>query len=270
MKIAVLGAAGMLGRRVAEELHKGNHEVHLYARGPAFDLKFQWDVRCVTQQGFDWIVNCAGMVKSRIDASNQVDAVLVNSAMPHWLEDEGARVLHVSTDCVFSGKIGNYRPISNADPVDLYGASKLAGELRGRHSITVRMSFIGWEHGTERGLLEWLVRQKRVQGFTKALWSGLSARECARAIKKALEASTKWASLGGVFGQLYHLSGNAISKHDLLCELKTALKLDVEIEEAPGPEIDRTLMGDVFNEVFDYCAPTWVEMAEELARERPT
>lgn len=267
MKVAVLGANGMLGARVVEELEVDNNVVG-YVRAPEFDLKVKWDVRRLCQEGFDWIVNCAGIVKSR-ERSNPLEMVLVNSAMPHWIEDEGARVIHISTDCVFSGTIGSYETASDPDPVDLYGASKVAGELRGPRSITIRTSFIGWEYGTERGLLEWFVRQKKVEGYRRALWSGLSAREVARAVKRVLECSEPYVNSGGTLGQLYHLSGDVISKHDLLCELKAALGLDVEIEDVPGPDIDRTLINSAFNATFGYKPPTWIKMAEELARERP-
>jgi dTDP-4-dehydrorhamnose reductase len=190
---------------------------------------------------------------------------LVNSALPHWLEAEGCRVLHVSTDCVFSGEKGNYTPDDDADPVDLYGATKLAGELHGPSSITLRTSFIGWEDGTKRGLLEWLVRQTRVDGYVNALWSGLSAREVARAIVKTVEGAADNSQRS-----LYHLCGRVISKRDLLGVLNDHLKLNLEITPVYEPVNDRSFDGSMFNRDFEYEPPSWEEMAAELARERPT
>ena len=269
MKIAVLGATGMLGARVYEELLGAGHEVAPHTR-LTIDLTRPWDYNQLLHAGFDWIVNCAGIVKSRVGEVSDVDTVIVNSAVPHWLEDGGARVLQISTDCVFSGAKGAYAPTDTPDPVDLYGASKLAGELRGPRSITIRTSFIGWEQASQRGLLEWFVRQKKVEGYARAIWSGLSAREVARAVKIAIEHSTAYSNTGGTLGQLYHLCGSPITKYKLLCELKRALKLDIEIVETLGPEIDRSLNGAKFNSTFfEYAPPTWETMAEELAREKP-
>jgi dTDP-4-dehydrorhamnose reductase len=250
----------MLGARVEEELALADHWVQAFTRSDV-DLSSIRGVKDVVSKGFDWIVNCAGIVKSRSDETIQM--VLVNAAMPHLLEDFGARVLHVSTDCVFSGNKGSYTTQDDPDPVDLYGVTKLAGELHGPASITLRTSFIGWEDGTKRGLLEWLVRQTRVNGYINALWSGLSAREVARAIVKTVENADNLQR-----HDLYHLSGLVISKYTLLHVLSYHLKLNVEITPVYEPVNDRSLDGSSFNRDFDYKAPSWEEMAAELARER--
>lgn len=223
----------------------------------------------------DWIVNCAGVVKSECEG-RESDAVLVNSALPHWLEDSGVGVIQISTDCVFSGKgkprvkrdgSSGLTTQDDPDPVDFYGATKLAGELEGKRSITLRTSFIGWENGTQRGLLEWFVMNKglAVTGFKNSHWSGLSAREVARAILKMIERADHPGQ------SLYHLAGGALSKYDLLHLLNEKLDLSIKITgHDDWPPVYRALDGSLFNRDFNYSPPTWEEMAEELARERPT
>lgn len=262
MKIAVLGASGMLGARVVEEFTKAGHEITPITRGDV-DLKFQENVKHMMSAQPDWVVNCAGVVKS-LEKEQPVQMALVNAAMPHWLEEFNlkTRILHVSTDCVFRGNVGNYSEADQPDPVDLYGATKLAGEITGPYSTTVRTSFIGWENCTERGLVEWFVRQPSWSGYTKAVWSGLSAREVARALVRVI--AKPWPK------PLYHLSGQHISKYELLRLLHAALKLDGAVVGVDEPVIDRSLNGTLFADDFGYRAPTWEEMAEELARERPT
>lgn len=270
MNIVVLGASGMLGRCVYEQLQAAGHVVVPVVRTASIrwphaistDLRSRVAVKAVVRD-FDWVVNCAGIVKSR---DLPQDAILVNAAMPHWLEEMTTRVLHVSTDCIFDGVKGGYTECSEPSPVDIYGATKLAGELRGPFSITLRTSFIGWEYGTERGLLAWFVRQakegKKIDGYMNALWSGLSAREVARGISRVLQVNP-------VNGGFFHISGETISKYELLYLLREHLKLDVKIEPVEKPFIDRSLDSTLFQETFDYHPPKWTTMAAELASEAP-
>lgn len=259
MRIVVLGAAGMLGRKVCAQLFEDGHDVMPVTRAQA-DLRNRPQVLGAAR-GFDWIVNCAGVVKSRDD--QPLDMVTMNAAMPHWLEETDARVLHVSTDCVFDGKVGRYSEAVEPSPVDLYGATKLAGELHGPRSVTLRTSFIGWERGTERGLLAWFVKQakegNRVHGYTNALWSGLTAQQVALGISRAIGQR--------IAPGLYHLSGETISKHDLLCVLRARLGLKIEIIPLAAPIIDRSLNGSLFRERFGFRPPTWGTMAADLAIE---
>jgi dTDP-4-dehydrorhamnose reductase len=263
VKVAVLGANGMLGSRVVEEFERAGHDVTAYTR-KELDLRELSDMSKMVrlaEKSFDWIVNCAGIVKSEAH-KDLVDTVLVNSAAPHLLvESTGARILQVSTDCVFDGEEGNYSEIDSPHPVDLYGATKLAGEITQINSVTVRTSFIGWENGTRRGLLEKLVRSGAMDGYINALWSGLSAREVARALTQVIIRPSYWS--------IYHLAGRRISKCDLLHLLSDKLKLSAKIFDVDAPRMDRSLDGTKFCRHFDYQPPTWEQMAEELASERP-
>lgn len=255
MKVAVLGAAGLLGARVCEELVIAGHEIQSVTRREV-DLAHRSSVlRLIDRQRIDCVVNCAGVVKSRTES---VEMALVNSGLPRWIAETGVDLVHVSTDCVYSGERGFYSELDEPDPVDLYGATKVAGEVFEPNTTVVRTSFIGWG---SQGLLHWLLQQKNVLGFQQALWSGLSAREVARALCLVVDQ-------GPSGYKIYHLSGRIISKYRLLCLLKQYLKLDVEITPVDEPVIDRSLDGRRFIEAFGYSPPDWNVMAEELAGDR--
>jgi dTDP-4-dehydrorhamnose reductase len=267
VRAAVLGATGLLGRYVTAQLETDGLTVDRITRA-THNLSLYSSVKKLVANHYDWIVNCAGVVKCR-ESESPIDTVLVNAALPHWLEYESrrqrTRILHVSTDCVFSGSIGHYHEDSEPDPVDLYGASKLAGELHGSESLTIRTSFIGLEHGTERGLLAWLLREAKagraVKGYTNALWNGLSGAELARVISRII------AKPGFPLSSVYHVTGGTISKFDLLGCLRAAFGLKVEIIPEAMPMIDRTLNATRFRVATGYSPLTWNFMAQELAEE---
>ena len=283
MRVAVLGATGMLGRVVCRVLHAAGHHVTAWVNDQRDiasvalplahavrlgNLSRRSQARIVASWGGEWIVNCAGVVKSRTDTLADV-AVLVNAGLPHWLERDCAmtstRIIHLSSDCVFSGTKGNYTEADDPDATDLYGASKAAGEITGPRSLTLRTSFVGCERGTQRGLLEWFLRQARehaaVQGYTNHTWSGLSAMEVARVIGRII--SSKWRISG-----VYHLAGRSITKCDLLLLLRERLGLDVEVMPAETPiTINRTLDPSAFRGTMEYIAPPWSAMAEDLVDE---
>jgi dTDP-4-dehydrorhamnose reductase len=256
MKALIFGTRGMLGSALARHLH------YLPARVccPEVDITQLEDVdRTFRETNVDVAINCAGIVKS--ECHDQERAVAVNARAPHVLADIArkykARLVHISTDGVFSGRSGNYRENDPTDAEDLYGRTKAAGEVTRRlDCLTIRTSFIGYDFRHRRGLLEWL-RQSTgvVPGYTRALWSGLSALELSKAITLAM---TK--NLSG----LYHVSGPPISKADLLEVLVSELGLNCRIERVPGEPIDRTLDGSRFDDATGYRTPTWAAMAKEL------
>jgi dTDP-4-dehydrorhamnose reductase len=215
------------------------------------------------------VVNCVGIVKQSDAARDAAGMVHVNSLFPHVLAAACAlrrvRLIHVSTDCVFSGNRGAYRESDNPDPVDLYGRSKLAGEPSGPHVLTVRASMIGWElAGRRRGLLEWFVAQRggTVRGYTRAVFTGPTAPELSRAILALIE---RRPDLSGT----WHVAGDPITKHELLLTLRAALGLDVDIVPDDGVAIDRSLNGSQFRAVAGWAAPSWQHMVTELAAEAP-
>lgn len=272
MKVLVLGAQGMLGavlmRQLADQfdvygtaLSKDHGSARLIQ---GVDVANSDDVERVMESvNPDAVVNCAGIVKSECSIQSPERILAVNTRAPHAIaaasRRRGCRFVHVSTDCVFSGKRGSYHEYDPVDAEDLYGRSKAAGEIVGRPDcLTIRTSFIGRDPRRQRGLLEWLLAQQgAVPGFTRARWSGLSTFELARAISLAL-------ATPHLFG-LYHVAGPPISKADLLEVLVRELGLGCRVDRVDEQPIDRTLNGSRFADATGYVPSTWVEMAQELA-----
>lgn len=204
----------------------------------------------------DAVINCVGVVKQLAAAHDPIASITINSLFPHVVARSARRLIQISTDCVFSGARGHYRESDNPDPVDLYGRSKLLGEVGAPH-LTLRTSIVGRELGTSHGLLEWLLsnRGRRVKGYTRALFSGLNTNTLARILCDVIE------SHRGLEG-LYHVASEAISKYDLLVLLNEAFQAGISIEPDDSLVLDRTLDGSR----FPIAIPSWREMALELAR----
>jgi dTDP-4-dehydrorhamnose reductase len=218
--------------------------------------------RALDATGAEAVVNCIGVVKQVVD--DPAATIRVNSLFPHELtaacRERGVRVVHVSTDCVFSGDRGGYVESDRPDPVDLYGRSKLLGEPAMPGVVTIRTSMIGRELATSHGLLEWFLAQRggSVRGFTRAVFSGPTTPVLSRAIADVLEHHRE---LEG----LWHLGAAPIAKRDLLVRLRDAFGLDVEIEPDDAVVIDRSLDSSRFRETTGWAAPSWDEMVAELA-----
>jgi dTDP-4-dehydrorhamnose reductase len=210
----------------------------------------------------DVVVNCIGIVKQAVD--DPEPAIRVNALFPHRLaaacRERGARLIHVSTDCVFSGEQGGYTERDLPDPVDTYGRSKLLGEPATPGVLTIRTSMIGRELATSHGLLEWFLAQSggSVRGFQRAVFSGPTTPVLSRAIADVIEHHH------GLDG-LWHLSAEPISKYDLLFRLRDAFELEVEIEPDDSILIDRSLSSSRFRSATGFEAPSWQEMVTELA-----
>ena len=261
MKALIFGSQGMLGTALRTQLERADKEVSCstidITRLDSIEHEFR-EVRP------DVAINCAGIVKS--ECHDRERAIAVNARAPHVLagvaRKYSAKFVQVSTDGVFNGRGGNYRESDPTDAEDLYGQTKAAGELVSySHCLTIRTSFIGYDLRRRRGLLEWLRRSTGVvPGFTRALWSGLSAPELSRAIVLAIDS--------GLSG-LYHVAGPPISKADLLEILVRELNLGCRIERVSGEVINRTLDGVRFEDAIGYRTPTWVTMVKELAHDVP-
>jgi dTDP-4-dehydrorhamnose reductase len=225
---------------------------------------FETVIRAVADVRPDVVVNCVGIVKQAREASDPVSSILVNSLLPHRLGElcraVDARLIHVSTDCVFSGRAGRYTESDIPDPEDLYGRSKLLGEVADGDSLTVRTSIIGRELRRSNGLLEWFLGQagKTVRGFREAIFSGLSTAALAEIL------ATVISDHRGLTG-MRHVASEPISKFDLLQLLKDAYGLEVEI--VPDDEVvsDRSLDGTRFEQETRLRTKTWPEMAAALA-----
>jgi dTDP-4-dehydrorhamnose reductase len=212
------------------------------------------------------VVNCIGIVKQRSEAKAAIPSIEINALLPHRLlelcQAHGARFIHLSTDCVFSGRVGHYRESDTPDPVDLYGRSKLLGEVEEAPGLTLRTSIVGLELSRFTGLVEWFLAQRGIiHGFRRAIYTGFTTRELARVLEHVLVNSPR---LHGV----WQVASAPITKYDLLVRLARALdRTDVEIVADDGFACDRSLRADAFAAETGYVAPSWDVMIDELAME---
>jgi len=210
----------------------------------------------------DMVVNCVGIVKQLAAAEDALVSIPLNSLLPHRLAslcaENGSRLIHFSTDCVFSGKKGNYLESDVPDATDLYGRSKLLGEVDYPHAITLRTSLIGHELHSARSLLNWFLAQEgSVKGFTKAIFSGLPTVEIARVIEEHV---LPHPDLHGV----YHLSVDPISKYDLLSIVEDVYGKKIEIIPDDSLVIDRTLDSTRFREATGFVPKPWSELVQAM------
>jgi dTDP-4-dehydrorhamnose reductase len=278
MKILVLGGAGMLGHQLVESW-RDRHDVHASYRLPASEYghvarflapvpHFELDVldqnklaALIGSVGPDAVINAVGVVKQR--RQDPIPTIATNALFPHQLAAlcavHGARLVHLSTDCVFSGARGGYREDDLPDPVDLYGRTKLVGEVTAAGAITLRTSMIGLELACGLGLVAWFLAQRgTVAGYERAIFSGLTTLELSRVIETVLVLRPK---LTGV----YHVAANPTDKLALLTGLRDRLGLDVAIAPDRSFVCDRSLDGSRFREAVDYSPPSWPSMLDELA-----
>jgi dTDP-4-dehydrorhamnose reductase len=268
MTLLVTGSTGILGRAVVTRAGElGIAFTATFHRRPDADGAIRLDITR-ERDVFDLferlrprtVVNCAGLTKNL--CTDDALAWNVNAVAPRLLmaasERVGARLVHVSTDCVFRGADGPYDERSAPDAEDVYGRSKLAGETAEHTHLTVRTSFIGPEAGTRNGLLAWFLSQKgEVTGFTNHLWSGLTARELADGLLHLAERPE-------VTG-LAHVHGEDTTKADLLRLLKDAYATDVEIVDSETrPGVDRRLRS-VREGELGLAVPPLARMIEEMA-----
>ncbi len=201
------------------------------------------------------VINCVGLVKQLADAEDPLQALPINALLPHRLarlcELAGARLVHMSTDCVFSGEKGNYSEIDPSDAKDLYGKSKYLGEVSYPHAITLRTSIIGHELQSARGLVGWfLSQQASCNGYTKAIFSGLPTVVLAQIVRDVVIPRP---DLSGVF----HVAAQPISKYDLLKLIADFYGKQFEIIPDDKVVIDRSLNAERFREATGYVAPEW-------------
>ncbi len=273
MKILVLGVSGMLGNAMLRTMAQANGlEVVGTARSAAVLRQFDAAlashiVTGVDVENFDAlatlfadvrpdvVINCIGLVKQLAQADDPLHALPINSLLPHRLARlcglAGARLVHVSTDCVFNGRQGNYRESDPSDAEDLYGRSKYLGEVAYPHTVTLRTSIIGHELNSAHGLVGWfLAQQGKVRGYRRAIFSGLPTVELSRIVlDKVLPAP-------GLSG-LYHVAAEPIAKYELLKLVASAYGKDIEIEPDDRLVIDRSLNADRFRDATGYVAPSW-------------
>ena len=281
MRVLILGGDGMLGHRLLEEL-SNDHEVAVtlrqdlkayggfglfcaensYDRTEARDTQRLVDVLAAARPQV--VVNAIGIVKQREASRDVVQSLELNALLPHRLarlcQATGARLIHISTDCVFAGDRGGYREDDMADALDLYGQTKHLGEVDEPGCLTLRTSIIGLELSRKKSLIEWYLAQSgTISGYTQAVFSGLTTWELARVIRMVIE---RHPALHGIF----QVVSQRISKYELLRRLtETLRRQDVSVLPDESFHCDRSLLGDRFAAATGYQAPSWDEMLGELA-----
>jgi dTDP-4-dehydrorhamnose reductase len=211
----------------------------------------------------EYLINCIGMVKQRKEATSPITAITLNSLFPHRLAELcgewGGRLIHISTDCVFSGRRGMYTENDLSDAEDLYGKTKFLGEATEINSLTIRTSIIGRELSRHQALLDWFLFQTdgRVSGYRKAIYSGVTTNHLAEVTANVIQ---KWPKLQG----LYQLASAPISKYDLLSLVRDAYSLKITIDAVDGEIADRSLDCSKFSSETGYHCPPWPELVRQL------
>jgi len=279
-KLLVFGANGMLGHVLWEEANVQGLDVFGTMRHipKAHENLFEKDrillgveaereetvIRTLQRAHPDVVVNCIGIVKQSPTINDPIRSIKVNSLFPHVLArdcaDVGSRLIHVSTDCVFSGSKGHYKESDQPDPADFYGLSKLMGEPNEKNVLVLRTSMFGPELGTSHGLLEWFIAQKgkTVPGFVNSIFSGFYTRSLARLV---LQIAIHYPSISGV----RHLSVEAINKYELLRRIREACHLPIEIIPNASVRLNRSLDSTRIRSECDLEFPSWDEMTNQLA-----
>lgn len=212
----------------------------------------------------DAVINCIGLIKQREGAEDPAQAVPLNSELPHMLAElcanHGARLIHISTDCVFAGTKGNYTEQDTPDATDLYGQTKARGEVDTPHAVTLRTSVVGHElGGGSRGLLNWfLAQQGTTKGFTRAIFSGLPTMELARVIHAYVLPNP---ALHG----LYNVASQPIDKYSLLKLFAEVYGKDISIVPSDTLVIDRSLNAEKFRAATGYVAAPWPQLVQRMA-----
>lgn len=239
--IYVFGSTGMLGRYVAGYFRSVGYDVTCFNRGDIdaenpYGSLVQWKLEKTSEK--DAVINCMGLIKQKMTDRDVVKAVRINSVFP-WVLNEmcnkaGLPLVHISTDCVFSGKTGGYHEESPIDAEDMYGLTKAAGEPRG--CLVIRTSIIG-EAKDDKSLLEW-VRSKmgtEIAGYTHHLWNGVTCLQLSKAIERVVSHGLYWRGVR-------HYFSTTVTKAALVKMIADEYCLDITVRETGGlAKVDRTL-----------------------------
>jgi dTDP-4-dehydrorhamnose reductase len=281
MNILILGATGMLGHKLMQLLSR-RFEVTGTVRGPATiyanhpvlgqmallgDVQaenFDSVVRALASIRPNAVINCIGIIKQLPAAKAPLPSIAINALFPHRLaqlcQAAGIHLVHISTDCVFSGRKGMYTEDDLSDAEDLYGRTKFLGEVTGPRCLTLRTSIIGRELQTRSGLIEWFIghRNGTVAGYAKAIYTGFTTKVLAELIGNVLE---RYPGLSG----LWHVSSDPISKYELLGLVNQAFRLGITINRDETFICDRSLNSTRFRETTRYEPPAWQDMIAQIA-----
>ncbi len=287
MKILILGAAGMLGHQVwskcldafgsdnvAGTLRKSKshyQRFEIFTRGHIFENLdvgvFSEVEKVLAEYHPDIVINCIGLTLRKQELGDIEKCIEINSMLPHrlelWAKKNRSRIIHFSTDCVFDGKVGNYAVDEVPTANDLYGKSKFLGEVSSSNALTLRLSIVGRELEGKTELLEWFLAQKnkKIKGFSRALYSGLTTNFVAQEVVKIIK---EYPNLHGV----YQVSSEPISKYELLNLANDIFQVNAEIAKADEDVSDKTLNSDLYASETNFKKPTWAMMLKQLASDK--
>jgi dTDP-4-dehydrorhamnose reductase len=285
MKILILGGSGMLGHRLWINLRE-KHDVWVTVRGdhnpfpivsefPEDHIRYRVDglyfdevTRALASIQPDLVINCIGLIKQMGHlARDPLYTITLNAQLPHKISlacrAARIRMIHISSDCVFSGKKGNYSEMDQPDAEDLYGRTKFLGEVNYPHCVTLRTSIIGLELKNRLGLLEWFLAQpSAIYGFRRAIYTGFTTDELSRIIANFVIPNP---NLHG----LYQVSSDPITKYDLLRLANVAFMKNIQIYPDDEFFCDRSLDSTRFRHATGYQPPSWSDMVTEVATEFP-
>lgn len=269
MKVLVLGATGMAGHTIAIYFHEQGHEVHAFSRKPfpyyckwiqgdAFDIQHLKEI--IIAGKYDAIINCIGLLNQFANTAPE-KAIYINSYLPHqivaWLNELTTRFIQISTDCVFAGNTGPYDENAFPDGRSYYDRTKALGEIIDNKNLTFRNSIIGPDINEKGiGLFHWFMQQNgSINGFTKAIWTGVTTLTLAKAIEQAL--TTDLTGLYNLVNQ------NSISKYDLLCLFNKYFRNnELIINKSEQLILDKTLVCK--RDDFDFIVPSYEQMIIEM------
>ncbi|MGO2233626.1 MAG: dTDP-4-dehydrorhamnose reductase family protein [Marinomonas sp.] len=280
MKILILGATGMLGFSLFSNL---NEQVHLSVFGTVRSIEGKETFFSNMQQQLitdvdvydiislqhaieavmpDVVINCVGLIKQHGISKQHVDAIKINSLLPHELanicDQVNAKLIHFSTDCVFTGDVGLYNEGSLPDARDLYGKSKCLGEVDYGKHLTLRTSIIGHELTSSVSLVDWFLSQgDKTKGFSKAIFSGLPTCYIAKLLVEYILPNPEITGL-------FHLSVDPIDKYTLLKLIAEQYQKEITIAESQELVINRSLNSDKFRQLTQYSPPAWAELVEYM------
>ena len=280
MRVLVVGASGMIGSTVLRVLsEKKDWEVFGTVRDESVKQFFSESIGERLRAGVDIehenslvsildqirpnvVVNCVGLTKHKPEAEDLLVSISINTLMPHRLAGMcklvSARLIHVSTDCVFSGEKGNYTEDDFADARDVYGKSKALGEVYYPHAITLRTSTVGHELKSAYGLLDWFLSQEgQCKGYARAIFSGLPTVVFAKVIRDVV-------ILHPELTGLYHVAAKPINKFELLKLIADVYGKKINIVQDDDLAIDRSLDAKRFQSATGYVAPEWPELIKSM------
>jgi len=280
VRVLILGGSGMLGHKLWQ-VFTGHFDTYVtlrrgfdsYTRYQLFNREHTVDLvsaenvesiaKAIAKVRPNIVINCIGIVKQAEAAKDPVVSISVNALFPHRLaglcRSTGSRMIHISTDCVFSGRKGNYREIDVSDAEDLYGRTKFLGEVNSEGCLTIRTSMIGRELETSQGLIEWFLAQDggTVNGYKRGIFSGFTTNALAEIISWII---TEHPDMYGV----WHVASEPISKFDLLSMVKQTYGSNIRIEPDETVVCDRSLNAAKFRQATGFNPPPWHDMIGQM------